>query len=257
MKDSKDTVQSVDRALTILEELSDYEDGLGITEISRNINLHKTTVFRLMGTLIEKGYVEQDAETNKYKITLKLFELGSKKLEKMDILTIARPHLKRLVRETSEVVHLVILDGTDIVYIDKVESESTIRMHSRIGKRAPAYCTAVGKAMLAHHSDNDVERIWKNSRILKYTENTITNFDEFKEELRIIKERGYSIDNEENELGVRCVGAPIFNHKREVNFAISVSGPIMRITDDKVEEIAQKVMECSSNISKELGYVSR
>lgn len=255
MKDTKDTVQSVERALTILEELSEYEDGLGITEISRNVNLHKTTVFRLMGTLIEKGFVEQDSETNKYRITLKMFELGSKKLDKMDILTVARPYLKRLVRETNEVVHLVMLDGTDIVYIDKVESENTIRMHSRIGKRSPAYCTAVGKAMLAYQSENDIERVWKNSKILKYTENTITNLDIFKEELKAIRERGYSIDNEENELGVRCVGAPIFNHKGEVNFAISVSGPVMRITIDKIKEISEIVMEYSKIISRELGYV--
>lgn len=250
----KEIVQSVDRALSIIEVLSDYEEGLALTEISTKIKLHKSTVHRLLGTLIQRGYVEQNEETNKYKLTLKLFELGNKLVEKMDILPIAKPYLKRLGENTNEVVHLVLLEDTEIVYIDKVESENTIRMHSRIGSRSPAYCTAVGKAILAHLPDEELEEIWERSDIKELTKYTITNLDTMKKELEKIRERGYSIDNEENELGVRCVAAPIFNFKGEVCAAVSVSGPIMRITQQKIKQIAKLVMESCKEISRQLGY---
>ncbi|EOC99913.1 IclR family transcriptional regulator [Caldisalinibacter kiritimatiensis] len=250
----KEVVQSVDRALTILEVLSDYEAGLGITEISEKIQLHKSTIHRLLSTLIYKGYVEQDEKTSKYKLTLKLFELSNKNIEKIDVLSVAKPFLKELVEKANEAVHLVVLDGTDIVYIDKVESKNTIRMHSKIGKRSPVYCTAVGKSILAHLTDNEIVKIWNDSIIKKFTDYTITDLETLKKELELIKESGYAVDNEENELGVRCVGAPIFDYRGDVCSAISVSGPTMRITKDKVEELGKLVIEYSQKISEKLGY---
>ncbi|NMA83784.1 MAG: IclR family transcriptional regulator [Epulopiscium sp.] len=251
-----DVVQSVDRALSILEVISDYSDGLGITDISEKVSLHKSTVHRLLGTLIYKGFVEQDLTTNKYKISLKLYELGSKRIEGLDILKISKPYTQALMREINEVVHLVIRDENDIVYIDKVEANNTIRMASTIGRRSPLYCTSVGKAILAFTDDEEVEEIWENSNIKKLTENTITNFDNFKKELEIIREQGYAEDDEENELGVRCIGAPVFNHKGEVEGAISISGPTIRVTRNKVEKIADSVKKYAGLISRELGYKS-
>lgn len=251
-----DVVQSVDRALSILEVISDYSDGLGITDISEKVSLHKSTVHRLLGTLIYKGFVEQDLTTNKYKISLKLYELGSKRIEGLDILKISKPYTQALMREINEVVHLVIRDENDIVYIDKVEANNTIRMASTIGRRSPLYCTSVGKAILAFTDDEEVEEIWENSNIKKLTENTITNFDNFKKELEIIREQGYAEDDEENELGVRCIGAPVFNHKGEVEGAISISGPTIRVTRNKVEKIADLVKKYAGLISRELGYKS-
>lgn len=250
----KDVVQSVDRALTILDVLSDFEDGLGITEISGKINLHKSTVYRLLSTLIYKGYVEQDEATNKYRLTLKLFELGNKRMEKSDILIVARSYLKELVEKTNEVVHLVILEGNEIVYIDKVECDKTIRMYSRIGKRSPVYCTGVGKAILAYLPEEKIDKIWEQSVINKHTENTITDLKEMKEHLQQIREKKYAIDAQEHEMGVTCVGAPIFNYKGEVFAAISVSGPSTRIEEDNIDELAKLIIEYSEKISRELGY---
>ncbi|ABR47466.1 Transcriptional regulator IclR-like protein [Alkaliphilus metalliredigens QYMF] len=252
----KESVQSVDRALTILEVLSDSEDGLGITEISTKIVLHKSTVHRLLATLIYKGYVEQNEKTNKYKLTLKLFELGHKRIEKMDILSIAKPYLRQLMEKTNEVIHLVVREGAEIVYIDKVESENTIRMHSSIGKRSPAYCTSVGKAILAHLTEEEVEKVWRASEIRKLTKFTITDLDEMKQTLKGIREKGYSLDEQENELGVRCVGAPIFDYSGNVFAAISISGPTIRVTKERAEEFTQWIIEYSQQISKELGYRS-
>jgi len=204
-------VQSVERTLTIVELLSDYNDGLGITDISNGVELHKSTVHRLLGTLIYKGYVTQDADTNKYRLTLKFYEIGNKRVENIGILEASKPYTKALMQSINEVVHLVVRDGIDIVYVDKVEANNTIRMTSRIGKRSPMYCTSVGKAMLANMSDLEVSKIWAQSEIIKLTDNTIVDFDELKKALEIIKNDGYAEDDEENEIGVRCIGAPVFN----------------------------------------------
>lgn len=251
-----EVVQSVERALTILELLANYNDGLRIIEISKKVNLHKSTVHRLIGTLIHKGYVTQDVESNKYKVTLKLFELGNKKLEDMHILNVSKIYIEKLMKTLNEVVHLVIRDENEIVYIDKVEADNTIRMASNIGRRSPLYCTSVGKAMLAYMTNEEVRNIWNNSKIEKRTSNTITDFDILKRELEIIREKGYSVDDEENEIGVRCIGAPVFNRFGKVEGGISISGPSIRITKDKVEEVAHEVIKYASMISKELGYIA-
>lgn len=251
----KGIVQSIDRALSILEVLSDYSEGLGVTEISEQVNLHKSTVYRLLTTLIYKGYVVQDAETNKYGITLKLFELGSKKVESMDLLSVSKEYTKKLMESVNEVVHLVVREGSEIVYIDKVEANNTIMMASTIGKRSPMYCTSVGKAILAHLPEKKVKEIWDNSKIVKYTDYTITNFEELKTELEDIRQKGYAVDNEENEIGVRCIGVPIFNRHGKVEAAISISGPAIRVTESKISNFSIKVMNTASLISRELGFI--
>lgn len=249
-----EVVQSVDRALTILELLSGYNEGLGITDISNKIDLHKSTVHRLLGTLIYKEFVVQDSETNKYKVSLKLYELGAKRVEDADIINASKPYTKALMESLNEVVHLVIRDKNDIIYIDKVDADNTIRMASSIGKRNPMYCTSVGKAMLAFMPEEEVSRVWDNSKIEKLTYKTIVDFDRFKEELKKIKENGYAVDEEENELGVRCIGAPVFNLNGEIEGAISISGPANRVIKDKVEDYAKEVKKYADLISKELGY---
>ncbi|MDW7674050.1 MAG: IclR family transcriptional regulator [Bacillota bacterium] len=249
-----DSVQSLDRALSILELLSDFEEGLGLLEISSKLSLHKSTAHRLLASLIQNGYVEQNQSTNKYKLTFKLFELGNKKVEKMDILTLAKPYLTDLMEQTNETVHLVIRENKDIVYISKVESSNTIRMISSIGKKSPMYCTAVGKAILANLPEVEVNHIWSNTEINKLTEYTITDLNKLKEELKKIKERGFAIDEEENELGVRCIGAVIYDHQGNPNAAISISGPATRMTDEKIVDSARLLLQQSMKISKELGY---
>lgn len=251
----KDVVQSVDRALSILELIAQYNEGLRIIEISEETDLHKSTVHRLLKTLIYKGFVEQDLNTNKYKVSLKLYQLGSKRIEDLDILDISKQYTKGLMKELNEVVHLVIRDDNYIVYIDKVEADNTIRMASTIGRRSPLYCTSVGKAMLAFMDEKEVDEIWENSNIEKLTKNTITNLEELKEELIKVKKQGYAEDDEENELGVRCIGSPVFNHKGKVEGAISISGPTIRVTKERVEEIGEIVKKYADKISKKLGYI--
>lgn len=249
-----DVVQSVDRTLSILELLSKNEQGLYIKDISLELELHKSTVHRLLGTLIYKGYVKQNESSSKYYVTMKLFQLGSRKVENIDLIEIARPYLNKIAQISGEVVHLVIRDGKYIVYVDKVEGNQTIRMHSKIGRRSYMYCTGVGKAIMSTLQQKEVKKIWGESTIKKYTKYTIENLSDMEEELRHIKNVGYAIDNEENELGVRCCAVPIIDYKQVSSAALSVSGPTSRMSDEKIKEFSEKLITYAGEISKQLGY---
>jgi IclR family KDG regulon transcriptional repressor len=251
----KDTVQSVTRSLSILEVLSEFHEGLGITDIAQKVGLHKSTVYRLLSTLIQKEFVIQDKETNKYKTTFKLYELGNKRIKHMDILSASKAYSKKLMESVNEVVHLVVRDDHKIVYIDKVEANNTIRMASYIGNRSPMHCTSVGKAILAYLPEKKVEEIWNKSKAKKLTANTITDLSRLTEELVNVRSKGFAVDDEENEEGVRCIGAPIFNRNAEVEGAISVSGPAIRMSEEKMETVAVEVMKYAGLISRELGYM--
>lgn len=246
-------VQSVDRALALLEVLSMYPKGLGVGEISEKADLHKSTAHRLLATLVDRGYVKQN-QHNQYQLTLKLFELGSRSVEELDMLEVARPHLVQIMESVNEVVHLVILEGDVIVYIDKVEPDTTIRMHSRIGISRPLYCTSVGKAILSTMDDDEVERNWRKSEINQLTQYTITDLDEMKEELKLIRERGYAIDEQENELGVRCIAIPLLDYTKKACGAISISGPVERMTDEALKNIVPVLLPTGKQIREELGY---
>ncbi|MBV1757357.1 MAG: IclR family transcriptional regulator [Dethiosulfatibacter sp.] len=254
MKDTINTVQSVDRTINIIEVLSNHRDGLGLTELSQIIGLHKSTVHRLLLTLISHGYVSQNPQNQQYHMTIKMYELGSRVIDSMDLSKVSRPYLKALRDATNEVVHLVIPDGTDIVYIDKMESNNSIRMHSRIGARSPLYSTSAGKAMLAYLPESRIREIWDASDIIQRTPNTVVKYDQLLVVLEKVRENGYALDEEENEPGIRCIGAPIFNHKGDVIGAISISGPTMRVTPEVVETFKEHILKYTRLISQELGY---
>lgn len=250
----QEVVQSVDRALSILEVLSDYEDGLGITEISEKVDLHKSTVYRLLATLTYKGYIKQNPSTSKYSLSLKLFELGNKKVEKMDLVSVAEPYLRELMEKTNEVIHLGVRDEADIVYVSKVEPQKSMKMYTRIGMRKPMYCTAMGKAMMSQMTEEEVQKIWSASDIQKLTDNTIVDFGKFKENLKDINMAGYAMDNQEVEEGIRCLGAVIKDYRSRVCGAVSISSSIISLTEDKIDYFSKIILEYTEKISKELGY---
>ncbi len=247
-------IQSVDRALRILDTFSLKEKELGVTEISKRLDLHKNTVFGLLRTLEYWGYIEQNQSTRKYRLGLKLLELGNQVKEGLDLRAVALPFLQELVERYSETVHLAVHDQGEIVYIEKVEGPNTIRMYSQIGRRAPMHCTGVGKAILAYMSEKEIEKIIRLQGLKYFTPNTITDPRKLHEELRLIKENGYSLDKEEIEIGLRCVAAPIRDSQNTVIAAISVSGPSMRMTEGKIQELISSVKEAAFKISKRFGY---
>lgn len=253
MKSEVTTVQSVDRALQILDILQESPKGLGVTELSRQLNVSKSTAHRLLMSLLKKGFVKQDEESQKYQLGLKLIELSQTVSDNLDLRKVASNFLYYLAKTTGETAHLVIMDNNEIVYIDKIESSETIRMFSNVGKRALMHCTGVGKAILAFLPQAKINEIIDEKGLQKFTEKTIVDKEEMLAHLKEIKNRGYSFDDEEHELGIKCAAAPIFNHNGEVVAGISVAGPIMRVNDEKLETIASEVLRVSKEISKLLG----
>ncbi|MCM0651022.1 IclR family transcriptional regulator [Clostridium swellfunianum] len=252
----ENSVQSVDRALDILEFLAGEKRSCGVTEIGNAVGLHKSTVHRLLGTLMNKGYIEKDIDSDNYTVGKKVLFLASSVLDRMDVRTVARPYIRRLSERTNEVVHLSILDGDEAVYIDKVESlrQGSVRMHSQIGKRVPLYCTAVGKVLLSSEEDEKVKELLKHKEMYKFTRSTIDNVDNFIEELHKVRKAGYSTDEMEHEEGIRCVAAPIHDRKGKIIAAVSISGPIFYMTEDRLPEVKSELLQAAEEISNQLGY---
>jgi IclR family KDG regulon transcriptional repressor len=244
----------LDRALAILEVLSAEGPDLSLGEISDKLELHKSTAHRLLMVLERHKFIERNSVSGRYRLGLKLFELGTKAVSQLDLRERARPFLETLVLETSETVHLCVLDDSEVVYLDKIEPERSVRMATSVGRRNPMHCTAVGKAIMAYLPEGEVEAIVRRQGMKTMTANTITNFLELKKELSVIRERGYSIDDEEIEEGVRCVGCVVRNFSGEPLAAISVSGPAFRVTQEKVASLAVPVMAAAHGLSSELGF---
>lgn len=252
---TKNPIQSADRIFHILEYL--VENGpSGVVEIGNALNLHKSTVHRMLLSLISLGYVNQNEKTGKYEMTFKMVRLSSQILSKMDIYSIAHPHMEWLANVCRETVHLVQRVGNEVVYIDKVEPiglDSSIRMASHIGLLRPMYCSGVGKAILAELPMDEVRAIWEQSKPEKKTEYTITSLERLEKEIEIIKKTGYAMDNEENEIGVRCIAAAVLDFQNNAKYAFSISAPVNRMTDERVAELAEHVLDMKKKLSLRLG----
>lgn len=247
-------IQSVERALKILDLFDEYDTELRITDISERMNLHKSTVHSLLKTLKKHHYIEQDPESGKYRLGLKLFERGNYVIRSLDLRTVARDYLEELSKSTNRTVHLVILDGQEGVYIDKVESASATVLYSRIGRRVPIHTSAVGKVLVAFKSPEQLEKLLNDYEFAKHTPNSITDKDTFLKELAIIRERGYALDLQENEPGVCCVALPIRDHTGEVVAAISSSTATSSFSESELEEIVDSIKTTTNKISEKLGY---
>lgn len=252
------TVQSLERALMILNTLSDYPGGIQIGRLSEQVGLSKSTTHRLLQTLSSMNYVVQDPETEKYKLGLQILFLSRNILNQNNIVSTARPYLEKLSQDVNETVHLCIEDKGEITYIDKIESNQTIRMFSRVGNRAPMYCTAVGKVLLSGLNPGYFEELVPKIDFIPRTPNTIASEEELREEIARIKERGYALDDIENEEGIRCIAAPIYNHEGKIVASFSISGPSNRVTRELIDEsLIAKMKQVSLDISRNLGYTGQ
>ncbi|MDQ0338258.1 DNA-binding IclR family transcriptional regulator [Caldalkalibacillus uzonensis] len=255
MSTRKDIVQSVDRALTLLECLAEETDGLGVTELSNRLDLPKSTISRFLKTLLERQYIRQNPKTGRYQLGLRILYLYGSLMDHLDVRKVALPYLEALCRETNEVIHLCVRDGAEVVYVEKVESETTIRMHSKVGNRVLMHCTAVGKVLLSELEEDEVAGIISRKGMPRKTENTITDLNKLLTELSAVRSQGYAIDDIEHEEGIRCIGAPIRNHAGQIVAAISISGPTFRMTKERVEqELSLTIKYYAQLISSQLGY---
>ncbi|GAB6276545.1 MAG: IclR family transcriptional regulator [Rectinema sp.] len=248
-------IQSVDRAITILEFFSHDRPESRVSDIARDLNLNKSTTFGLLCTLERRGYVEQNPETGKYRLGLRILDLANVKLASFDVAQVAHPILSRLVDSLGETVHLAVYDHGEVIYIDKVEADNALRISSFIGKRNPAYCTGVGKCLLAFQPEAEIERVIADGLVAR-TSNTIIDKTQFRAELLAIREQERARDNEEFSFGLVCVASPIHDHKGRVCAALSVSAPTIRSSSDRISLFEQTVSRAARDISEALGYKS-
>jgi DNA-binding IclR family transcriptional regulator len=249
----KTRLSSVANAIRLIKAFSDEQYEIGISDLGKRLQLPKSTVHRLASTLIDAGMLEQNTETGKYRLGLVIFELGSLVRRKMDFSSEAKPYLMSLREKTGETVHLAILDQTSIIYVNSLESKHAIRMTMDVGVRKPAYCTAEGKVLLAFQPPEAVERIIAPG-LPERTSNTIVDPDAFLQELATIRTRGYAFDDEESELGLRCIAAPVRDYHGNVIAATSVAGPAQRLTKKVLISYAPDVLSAGEAISLRLGY---
>lgn len=250
-ENNKVLVQSVERALSILEVFGQHAE-LGVTEISKLINLNKSTTYGLLNTLYEKGYIDKKAN-GKYCLGLKLLELGQHVQNRLDVRNIARPLLEKLCEKYDETIHLVLFNREEAYYVDKVESARSIVKITQVGKKVALNASAVGKVILAFMPPELQEKELAQP-LQRYTPNTIVDPNELREHVQLVRQRGYALDMEEIELGVRCVGAPLRDYTGEVIGAFSCSAPATRVSPERLTEIIEAVKNTALEISLRLGY---
>ncbi|MFV1956871.1 MAG: IclR family transcriptional regulator [bacterium] len=256
-KKSDYIIQSVDHALDVLEAFHGEEDELGITELSRRLKLHKNNIFRILATLTNRGYVEQNQSTDNYRLGLKTLELGQTYIRHAGLLRVARPVMEELNKEVNENIYIGVLKDKFAFYLDVVESNHTVRVLSRVGCRVPTYCSAIGKVQLAYESMENIMSVLTKKKLESYTPRTITDRDKILDHLGLIKQLGYAIDDEEWDEGVRCVGAPIYDYTRKVVGALSMSAPSVRMSMDRIKkEYVPLLKKAAGEISSHLGYKS-
>jgi len=248
-------IQAVSHALDLLEQFHDEVDELGVTELSKRLKLHKNNVFRLLATLESRGYIEQNKATENYRLGLKALELGQTFIKQMGLLRQAKPILEQIVEDSNETSYVAIYKENHIVYLDVVETNLTVRVVSRVGSRLPAYCTASGKVHMACMTEEELDSLLARTEFIQHTPTTITDADAMRAEIIKVREQGYAFDDEELDLGVRCIAAPIKDYTRRIVGAISISGPTMRISNERIEsELVPLVLKASEELSTRLGY---
>lgn len=247
------SVQTLDRALKIIELLALHGEGYGVTEIGQRVGLHKSTVHRLLNHLVGQGYIEKDASRPIYTLGLKFIELASLRLNQVELKTEAGPFLRQLASRLDQAVHLAILADIECVYIEKIEPRAHLRMYSQIGKRIPLYCSALGKCLVSDLSAEVLADLARRQTYTAFTALTKTTPEAFLAEVALTRQRGWGLDDQEHEPGIRCIGAPLRDFTGKIVASLSVSGA--GITPDRDGEVSRLVVEAAQVISKRLGWL--
>ncbi len=247
-----DGPRSLEHGISILESFTIDSPELGVSELSRLLGLTKSTVHRLVTTLVKRGYLTQDGETRKYRLSLRMYEVGSVAVRTLGLYKVASV-LEELGARTRETVHISVLSDRAVTYLYSVESTQPVRTHSRLGQRSPVTCTANGKIFLAHFPE-PVLQSYLSAGLPRYSPNTITDMLAFERELDTIRSQGYAVDRQELQEGIVCIAAPIRDHTEKVIAALGLSAPAIRMEGDRVAELASVLVEAAARVSCELGY---
>jgi IclR family transcriptional regulator, KDG regulon repressor len=247
-------VQVLDRVFAILNTFEEAGPLVGVGELSKRLDLHKSTVFRLLKVLEQNKYVERAHDNGKYRLGTRVIHLGMRALASVDVAQASQVYLERLVSLTGETAHFGVLRHNQIISIAVAHGSKNLRLGVTVGGSSPPHCTALGKAILASLPPEECNSVIGQLHFVMHTAHTITAKSVFLKELGRVRERGYSIDNEEFESGLKCIGAPVLNYSGNVIGAISVAGPAFRLTKKKVTHLSRAVMQTADELSKGLGF---
>ena len=253
MKDQSDyNVRAVERALQILECFDDRHPERGVSEISEEIGLHKATTYRILTTLMNYGYIERAADGQKYRLGLRLSELGFKVVRRMDLRREALPLIQQLLDQLGETCDLCVFDHGRVFYLDVLQSRHAVTVAATPGQRLPVHCTASGKLFLAYLPADAIDPLLA-GKFPGYTPNTITSVEQLRQQMELIRRQGYSVDDQEFEIGLWAASAPILNQHNEILAAVSVLSPTSRITPERSQEIIRALTETTQLISRRIG----
>lgn len=245
------SVPAVEMSMTILEALASSQNGLSVSELSRNLNLPKSSTYGLLLTLERLGYLNRNENNGRYMFGMKIFTLANMAMNGLNLRKIATPHLRNLMTRTGLTVHMAIQEQNEAVIIEKVESPYTPKVETWVGKRMGIHCTAAGKALISDWTEDDIERLIRYG-LPRYNENTIISPKKLKSELAEIRKEGFSVDDEEETIGSRCIGAPIYNQVSRVVAAISIAGYKQQIYQETFQSLTRNVKETAAMISEKL-----
>lgn len=248
----KEGPKALVKALAILEEIAKHRDGLSLARLSRDMDMPKPTIHRLVQPMLDHRLLQ--ATDDGYRLGSQCLVLGTRFIEAVDIRHEARDVLADLVAHSGETCHLGVMDGHQVVYIEKVESAHAVRMHSRIGSTNPVHSTGLGKAMLSHASNECIADVLA-GELEQRTPATLTDPDALREDLLVCRQRGYAVDDIENEDGIRCVAAPVLDNRGEVVAGLSIAGPLHRMTPDRSPDLGEHVRAAALELSKRIGYL--
>jgi DNA-binding IclR family transcriptional regulator len=246
---------AVERTLSILELLSVTKSGLTLPELSRRLALPKSSTHCLLVTLERRGYLHRNNRTHRYMFGLKLFSLANMALSGVELRENAADFLQSLMQRSRLTVHMALIEGDEAVLIEKVEPPELVRLATWVGKRLELHCSAVGKCLLAYLPEAEFLRLVRDRGLTRSNENTITSIRKLKQQMTQIRNAGYAIEDEEGEMGCRCVGAPVFDHSGNIIAAISVAGTTAQIGSEEFTYFGQLVRQTASDISEALGFI--
>ncbi|MCL6478619.1 MAG: IclR family transcriptional regulator [Peptococcaceae bacterium] len=245
-------VQSVERALAILDALGRKPQGYGCTELGQLLGLHKSTVYRIISTLQAYGFADKDPQTDRYKLGTKIMYLGLEALNSLDFRKVAIPYMQELAQISRETIQLAVLDGNEVLIVEQVLSPEAITVN--LGLRSQIHCTATGKVLLAYLPTDNAINILKSQEIHQYTINTITEINQMISHLEKVRSQGFAINAEEMVEGVRAIAVPVYNHNGTVIAALSITGPSSRLSLERIYRLVTVLKETSASISMQLGY---
>lgn len=256
-KERSGNVQVLGRAVAILNHLSQADGGASLTEVGYAVGLAASTTHRLLTSLESERYVRFDAETKLWSVGVQAFIMGSGFLRTRDLVRLARPHMRALMEASGETVNLAIEDQGAAVYLSQVECREMMRTFARLGARVPMHCSGVGKALLSALDDGALARHITRHGLPRMTDRTLTDAESLRSDLLAAGSRGYAIDDEEHAVGLRCVAAPVFNEHGDPVGAVSLSGPMARITDARIATLGGLAERAASRIMAEIGGTPR